>query len=148
MKRKIGFICAVLVCIIIPMISHAREKYTEWKKDNCGIPDVVSSMIINDEHHLTVVANSGKIDDEEAFACELIEMCRDNAFHTIKFSTDINSYPSRLDISVYLKQSDIGKHEPVCRIRYEPLEYNEDYDIKNNADQYHLYLDDEEIILE
>lgn len=76
----------------------------------------------------------------------IIRMCIENEFHSIKFSTDINGYPSSLDIAVYLKRSDIGEKEPVCRIRYIPTDYNEGYDIKNNADQYHLYLDEKEIV--
>lgn len=66
----------------------------------------------------------------------MVDMCRENAFHSIKFSTDINGYLSSLDIAVYLRKSDIGEKDPVCTIRYIPSDYNEGYDIKNNADSF------------
>ena len=37
------------------------------------------------------------------------------------------------------------RKEPVCKIQFMTDEYNEEYDIKNNADKFHLYLDGEEI---
>lgn len=114
-------------------------------KDMRGVPDAVSSMSSNQDHYLTVVANSDTIPDKEAFAREVIHMCQDNAFHTIMFSTDVNGYPRRLEINVYLWEEDISEKEPVCYIRYVPLDYNEDYDIKNDQEKFHLYLDDKEI---
>ena len=145
-KIKYGFICAVLMCAICFIVSQGKDKYVQWREDNCGIPDAVSSMAMNTYHRLTVVANSKEIEDKEGFARMIIRMCIENEFHSIKISTDINGYPSSLDIAVYLKRSDIGEKEPVCRIRYIPTDYNEGYDIKNNADQYHLYLDEKEIV--
>ena len=145
-KIKYGFICAVLMCAICFIVSQGKDKYVQWREDNCGIPDAVSSMAMNTDHRLTVVANSKEIEDKEGFARMIIRMCIENEFHSIKISTDINGYPSSLDIAVYLKRSDIGEKEPVCRIRYIPTDYNEGYDIKNNADQYHLYLDEREIV--
>lgn len=146
-KKQRSVVWIILVCVICIMVSQGEEKYTRWRADNCGIPDAVGSMAFNNEHHLTVVANSKEIEDKEEFAREVIEMCRGNAFHSIKFSTDVNGYPSSLEITVYLQRNDIGEKEPVCRIRYVPTDYNGDYDIKNDVEQYHLYLDGKEITL-
>lgn len=146
MRRiKMKFFGVVMACVVYVMVSQGEEKYVQWQEDHCGIPDAVGSTVINNDHHLTVVANSSEIEDKEEFARQIVDMCRENAFHSIKFSTDINGYPSSLDITVYLRKSDIGKKDPVCRIKYIPSDYNEGYDIKNNADQYHLYLDEKEI---
>ena len=51
-------------------------------------PDVVSSISMNRDQYLTVVANRNRIEDKEEFAKLLVKMCRENSFHTIKFSTD------------------------------------------------------------
>ncbi len=72
------------------MIQYGRGKYPEWKEAHSGMPYVVSSISVNNDHHLKVVANSGRIDDKEEFAREIVHMCQDNSFRSIRFSTDIN----------------------------------------------------------
>lgn len=42
----------------------------------------------------------------EGLARKIIRMCQDNSFHSIRFSTDINGYPSELHISVYLNRKE------------------------------------------
>lgn len=54
-----------------------------------GEPDVVSSMIMNDEQYLIVVANRNKIENEEEFTKLLIKTYEENSFHSVKFSTDL-----------------------------------------------------------
>lgn len=121
------------------------EKPKNVNKEVLGVPDAVNSTSTNQDHHLTVVANSDTIPDKEAFVRKVIHMCQDNVFQSIMFSTDVNGYPSRLEINVYLLEKDIRETEPGCHIRYAPLEYNDEYDIKNDQEQFHLYLDDKEI---
>lgn len=145
MKKKQVIVVGVFVFMITFIFVHGKERYQEWQTDHCGVPDLVSSRATNNDHRLTVVANRDEIEDKEEFAREVIRMCRENSFRSIMFSTDAHGYPSRVDISVYLKRKDIGEQEPVCEIRFEPLEYNEEYDIKNDVEQFHLYLDNEEI---
>lgn len=110
-----------------------------------GIPDAVSSVSSDGYQYLKVVANSSRIDDEEAFARKVIQMCRENSFRTIRFSTDINGYPSGLEITVYLNRKDLEKSSPVCEIDFRTEEYREDWDIKNNVKHFQLYLDGKEI---
>lgn len=110
-----------------------------------GIPDAVSSMSSDNWQYLKVVANSDRIEDKEAFACEVVRMCRENSFHTIRFSTDINGYPRGLTITVYLNRRGVERNEPVCEIDFRTEEYREDWDIKNNVEHFQLYLDGKEI---
>ena len=110
-----------------------------------GIPDAVSSMSSDNWQYLKVVANSDRIEDKEAFAREVVQMCRENSFHTIRFSTDINGYPRGLTITVYLNRRGVEKNEPVCEIDFRTEEYREDWDIKNNVEHFQLYLDGKEI---
>ena len=111
-----------------------------------GIPDAVSSMSSDNWQYLKVVANSDRIEDKEAFAREVVQMCRENSFHTIRFSTDINGYPRGLTITVYLNRRGVEKNEPVCEIDFRTEEYREDWDIKNNVEHFQLYLDGKELI--
>ena len=96
--------------------------------------------------YLKVVANSDRIEDKEAFAREVVQMCRENSFHTIRFSTDINGYPRGLTITVYLNRRGVERNEPVCEIDFRTEEYREDWDIKNNVEHFQLYLDGKELI--
>ena len=111
-----------------------------------GIPDAVSSMSSDNWQYLKVVANSDRIEDKEAFAREVVQMCRENSFHTIRFSTDINGYPRGLTITVYLNRRGVERNEPVCEIDFRTEEYREDWDIKNNVEHFQLYLDGKELI--
>ena len=111
-----------------------------------GIPDAVSSVSSDGWQYLKVVANSDRIEDKEAFAREVVQMCRENSFHTIRFSTDINGYPRGLTITVYLNRRGVERNEPVCEIDFRTEEYREDWDIKNNVEHFQLYLDGKELI--
>lgn len=78
-----------------------------WRNNTIvyGEPDVKNSMSFNREQHLTVIAYRNKIEDKEAFAEELIQMCKDNSFKTIKFSTD-RGYATGIYMNVYLTEKD------------------------------------------
>lgn len=142
MKRKHQvFVGVLFILCMVGMICHGISRYEEWTEDHSGIPDVVSSISRNRCYQLIVVANSNRIDDLEVFAREVVEMCQQNAFHSMKFSTDIQGYPSSLDITVYLNRKSMESNQPVCAIEFRTKEHEEDYDIKNDAEQFQLYLD-------
>ncbi len=152
MKKKRFFSCALVILSLIVMVSYTTKKdkqEQEQEKEQVeysGIPDAVSSTTSDGDYDLTVVANTEEIEDKEEFARKVIHMCQDNSFHSTRFSTDIGGYPLNLDITVYLTYKDVEERkEPVCKIQFMTDEYNEEYDIKNNADKFHLYLDGEEI---
>lgn len=140
MKNKWLFLC-ILIVMVIPF---GRKKYEQWQEEHSGIPDAVSSMAIGGDLCLTVIANTSEIEDKEALAREIIHKCIDNSFTSIRLSTDINGYPASLKINVYLNRKDLKKRkEPVCKIAF--TTDNESYNIKDNADEYHLFVDDEEV---
>lgn len=129
-KQKMITIC--LLCIFCLCACGKQHISAE--------PDVINSISFNRDENLTVIANCDVIEDKEEFAWKLIEMCRENAFHTIKFSTD-RGYATSIDMRVYLWQDEIEGQEPIMEIEYEPIEYGMDYDIVNNPDKFELYLD-------
>ena len=71
-----------------------------------GEPDVVGTFSVNRDENLTVIANRKNIEDREAFARELLQMYKDDSFHSTKFSTD-RGYATRLDMNIYLWKEDI-----------------------------------------
>lgn len=143
-KHK-GICCLLAFMALISFIWYAKEKYPEWKEAHSGVPDVVSSMSVNNAHHLKLIANRSRIEDKEEFAREIIHMCQDNSFHSIRFSTDINGYPLELNILVYLNRKELEEGESVFEIEFSTDDFSGEYDIKNDADKFRLYLDREEI---
>lgn len=145
MKRKRLFLCTFAILIVM-MIPFGRKKYEQWQEEHSGIPDAVSSMAIGGDLCLTVIANTSEIEDKEALAREIIHKCIDNSFTSIRLSTDINGYPASLKINVHLNRKDLEmRKEPVCKIEFETDASNESRNIKDNADEYHLFVDDEEV---
>ena len=135
-KKCIWVLCAMAV-LIITMEYFIKPNSEE---DVPMASDVVSSVSMNRDQYLTVVANRDNIEDKEEFAKLLIEMCKENSFHTIKFSTD-RGYATSVDMRVYLFQDKIEGHEPVMIVKYEPIEYGKGYDIVHNPDQFKLTID-------
>lgn len=137
MNKKCIWVLCVMAVLIITMEYFIKPNSEE---DVPMAPDVVSSISMNRDQYLTVVANRDNIEDKGEFAKLLIEMCKENSFHTIKFSTD-RGYATNVDMRVYLFQDKIEGHEPVMIVKYEPVEYGKGYDIVHNPDQFKLTID-------
>ena len=137
MNKKCIWVLCVMAVLIITMEYFIKPNSEE---DVPMASDVVSSISMNRDQYLTVVANRDNIEDKEEFAKLLIEMCKENSFHTIKFSTD-RGYATNVDMRVYLFQDKIEGHEPVMIVKYEPVEYGKGYDIVHNPDQFKLTID-------
>ncbi|MDY4202150.1 MAG: hypothetical protein SOY12_03745 [Schaedlerella sp.] len=103
-------------------------------------PDVVSSISMNRNQYLTVAANRDEIENKEELAKLLIQMCKENSFHTIKFSTD-RGYATSLHMRVYLWRDKIEGYDPVMTVEFEPAEYGQGYDIVHDSEQFDLFVD-------
>ena len=130
-KKRICIVCVIMVFSI--MTGYLFEK--ESKEEISMEPDVVSSISMNRDQYFTVVANRNRIEDKEEFAKLLVKMCRENSFHTIKFSTD-RGYATEIHMQVYLCEEEID---------YVQREYNENYDICDNPEKFELHVDGEVI---
>lgn len=113
----------------------------EWNEEGCGIPDAVSSISDGEKCCLTVVANSGQIRDKEAFAREVVRMCTENSFRSLRFSTDIGGWPEELEIDVYLQKKDVGVKPPAFRIRAESERTERGYDSGNQLERYQIFIE-------
>ena len=139
-KKRICIVCVIMVFGIMAgcFLEEKYENHIPMK------PDVVSSISINREQYLTVVANRDRIEDKEEFAKLLVKMCRENSFHTIKFSTD-RGYATGIHMQVYLCEENIEDANIVMEIDYVQRKYNEKYDICNNPEEFELHVDGEVI---
>ena len=112
-RRKWKMVVAVVLVLAVMMGSDLdwNEKRVE------GEPDVVSSMIVNNEQYLTVVANRNEIKNEEEFTKLLIKMYEENSFHSVKFSTDMVK-PEKIYMKVYLWKDEVKKNQPNLGIEF------------------------------
>ena len=85
-------------CLIVGIL------YLQFGRDVKVVSSMNSSSVDYYEMNLTVVANRLFIIDKERFAEDLIHRCIDNDFHEMKFSYDLNGYPDKIEITVYLNE--------------------------------------------
>ena len=117
MKRKIRKKWKMVVAVVL-VVAVMVGSDLDWNEKRVeGEPDVVSSMIVNNEQYLTVVANRNEIENEEEFKKLLIRMYEENSFHSVKFSTDLVD-PEKVHVKVYLWKEDIKKNEPRMLIEH------------------------------
>lgn len=118
MKRKIRKKWKMVVAVVL-VVAVMVGSDLDWNEKRVeGEPDVVSSMIVNNEQYLTVVANRNEIENEEEFTKLLVKMYEENSFHSVKFSTDLAD-PEKVYMKVYLRKEDIKKEKPILLIKYQ-----------------------------
>lgn len=142
MKKKVIAVISGAVILTIVAGSIYGKSVSSHKESE---PDVVGTFSMNRDDNLTVVANRDDIEDKEAFAKELLQMYKDNSFHSTKFSTD-HGYATSLDMNIYLWKEDIERGSSVMTVEYRPVEYGKDYDVVNNPDKFELYIDGKEVV--
>ena len=141
MKKKIIAVISGTAILIIAAGSIYGKFESSHKE---GEPDVVWTFSVNRDENITVAANREDIEDREAFARKLLQMYKDDSFHSTKFSTD-RGYAMSLDMNIYLWKEDIEDGESVMTAEYRPVEFGKDYDVVNNPDKFQLYIDRKEI---
>lgn len=139
-KKRICIVCVIVIFAITTGYLFEKKSKEEISME----PDVVSSISMNRDQYLTVVANRDRIEDKEEFAKLLVKMCRENSFHTIKFSTD-REYATGIHMQVYLCDNDIEVEKMAMKIDYLQREYNENYDICYYPEKFVLYVDGEAV---
>ena len=117
-RRKWKMVVAI-VFVLAVMIGIGLE---EEERSVEGEPDVISSMIVNNEQYLTVVANRNEIEKEEEFKKLLSRMDEENSVHSVKFSTDISD-PETVYMKVYPFRETIKEKEtdPILEFKYNRL---------------------------
>lgn len=117
-KWKMVVAVVLVVAVMIGIGLEGEERRVE------GEPDVISSMIVNNEQYLTVVANRNKIENEEEFKKLLIRMYEENSFHSVKFSTDLVD-TEKVYMKVYFWRDEIKKSR--YKLRMETTTKNAKY---------------------
>lgn len=103
--------------------------------------DVVSSRdIVDDNRKITtlyIVADMNKFRDYTIYSKNIISHCLKNDFDNIKFSYDVEGYPSEIVSYVYSSQLNYETNHPVFKMIY-TIKNNtySSYNIKDNTNDY------------
>ncbi|WP_270643835.1 hypothetical protein [Merdimonas faecis] len=116
-KRKIRTKWKMVVAIVLVLAVMIGIGLKGEERRVEGEPDVISSMIVNNEQYLTVVANRNEIENEEEFTKLLIKMYEENSFHSVKFSRDMVE-PEKIYMKVYLWKDEVKKNQPNLGIEF------------------------------
>lgn len=127
-------LCSVVLIVALTSVGYAKDK-------SQFVPDCVVSNHTNDAYSLTIIANQDNIEDKEAFAKELIEQVRNNGFKTIMFSFEETGYPTSLDMTVYLNESDWQSHnDPFMQVSFRQENVIDGYNIVEHYDKFYLEI--------
>lgn len=135
-KKSICIVCVIMAFGIMTG-GFVERKYMKHIPID---PDVVSSISFNRDQYLIVVANRDNIEDKEEFAKLLVQKCKENSFHTIKFSTD-RGYATSVNMRVYLWKEDIERNDPVMVVEYKSVGSRKKYDIQYDSEKFELFID-------
>ena len=116
-KRKIRTKWKMVVAIVLVLAVMIGIGLKGEERRVEGEPDVISSIIMNNEQYLTVVANCNEIENEEEFTKLLIKMYEENSFHSVKFSRDMVE-PEKIYMKVYLWKDEVKKNQPNLGIEF------------------------------
>lgn len=132
----------IVTLLSVALLACGKTEVSDDVAHIAGEPDVINSIRSGNDERITVVANRDEIEDKEEFARMLVNMCQENSFKTIKFSTDFG-YATKLNMRVYLWRDEIEGKEPVMTVDFEPIDWKQEYDIVNNPEEFELYVDGE-----
>lgn len=128
-------ICTIFLFIIGCNISERCE---------LGI-DAVSSVSMDNQEKLLVVANCNRINDKKQFAKEVLQKYVDNSFQSIRLSTDLQNGVICLQVSVYLKEKQIKEGEPFMEIEYRLQRAHMIDDIRKTPELVDVFIDGKKI---
>lgn len=130
--------CVILT--IIAVVLAIRIKKYEHKN-----PELVSTINSMNHEYCSVIVHKKYVEDKIELALFLVELCKENAFDNIKFATDVRGYPSEVWLNVYLTEKDFKKGNKYMNVRYEMKVYKKDSNIRDNSENYQLYIDNVKI---
>ena len=131
----------ILICIIFLFIIDSNLGNEPRKLEI----DAISSVSMNDQEKLLIVANCNRIEDRTKFAKEVLQKYMDNSFQSIRLSTDLRESVTCLQVSVYLQEEQIENGNPVMGIEYRLQRASLNNDIRENSEQMDIFIDGEKM---
>ena len=103
--------------------------------------ELVSTICMNEQEKLIVISFQNTIEDKGEFAKEILDKYINNTFQAIRLSDDINTDVQFLEVLVYLGKENMQNEEIEMLIEYKPKNNIQKYNIKDNPEQFDIYID-------
>ena len=136
-KRKVGkkengiYLWIVLIILIVGFVFVGCTDKT---------PDLVSTINSMNYEYCSVIAYENSLVDKEELANQLIEMCKESSFKSIKFATDVRGYPAGIYMRVYLNRLDFKRGKIFMQVKYLPADINWGGNIRDDSENYVLFI--------
>ena len=82
-------------------------------------PQLISNITTLDTSYLTILVDSREIGNREKLEEKLIQMCREDAFESMKLWSADRERTTRWNISVYSSKKELEYGKEVMRIKYQ-----------------------------
>ena len=107
--------------------------------------DVSSSSGFGSDNHyelrVSVILNTLVVTDQQKCAEQIFEKCRDNSFHSVRFSYDIQ-IPHALSVTVYKNQKDAESGNSAFSFSYrQENQIDGTYNIVDNPEKFTLEME-------
>ena len=137
MIRKRTIIIAITILLLLAGILF----YLQWGRQM----DVSSSSGSGSDNHyelrVSVILNALVVTDQQKCAEQIFEKCRDNSFHSVRFSYDIQ-IPHALSVTVYKNQKDAEFGNSAFRFSYQQEnQIDGSYNIVDNPEKFTLEME-------
>lgn len=131
----------VIIAITILLLLAGSLSYLQRGRQM----DVSSSSGSSSDNHyelrVSVILNTLVVTDQQKCAEQIFEKCRDNSFHSVRFSYDIQ-IPHALSVTVYKNQKDAESGNPAFRFSYQQEnQINGSYNIVDNPENFTLEME-------
>ena len=134
-KKYLLFSIPIIILLIFALF---------FQKQTSAEMDVVNSRISTSNNYcslnINVIANQSYINDNdyEQLAYNIIEHCKKNDFHSVRFSYDLKGYPHVLSGTVYLDERTYRNAQPCFSFTYQST--NNAHTILDNSNDFKLTL--------
>ena len=115
----------IIIVITILLLLAGILFYLQWGRQ-MGVSS--SSGSGSDNHYelrVSVILNTLVVTDQQKCAEQIFEKCRDNSFHSVRFSYDIQ-IPHALSVTVYKNQKDAESGNSAFRFSYQQEKQKKD----------------------
>ena len=131
----------VIIVITILLLLAGSLSYLQWGRQM----DVSSSSASGSDNHyelrVSVILNTLVVTDQQKCAEQIFEKYRDNSFHSVRFSYDIQ-IPHALSVTVYKNQKDAESgNSAFCFSYQQEKQINGSYNIVDNPENFTLEME-------
>lgn len=131
----------ITITIALLLLLAGSLSYLQWGRQMDVSGSSGSSSDNNYELRISVILNTLVVTDQQKCAEKIFEKCRDNSFHSVRFSYDVQ-IPHALSVTVYKNQKDAKSGNSAFSFSYQQEnQIDGTYNIVDNPEKFTLKMD-------